>query len=431
MARVYACRVLAPLLAAAACPVPPPLAAPRPDRPRYVLDVRVDRGYRRVRGSVRVRFTASRPTERLVFRLWPNGPAQRSEGQRLDVGVVRQEGRRLAVGRPDPTTLVVHLGRQLAPGESVAVSMPWSLRVGGGGPDRIARFDGGVRLGSFFPILSWDPDRGWIVDPPARFLAESSTTPAADFDVHVRAPRGARVLVSGDPAGNGVWHARAVRDVAVAVGPFRVRAVAAHAPAPVRVRVAFTVPAAVSLNAVVRTAKASLERLSRLYGPYPWRTYTVVLPPDLGEEGIEYPTLSYVGSVATTLILRHETGHQWFYSLVGNDQYTDPWLDETGATWAQTRLGSRVVGPPLTGVAHVGESIAYWNARRRRYFAEVYGGGVLALRSLGPAAHVDCALRLYVARNAYRIARPGDLLDALNAVFPGAEARLRRFGIHR
>jgi hypothetical protein len=75
--------------------------------------------------------------------------------------------------------------------------------------------------------------------------------------------------------------------------------------------------------------------------------------------------------------------------------------------------------------------MSYWNGRQRRYFTEVYSGGVLALRSLGPPARVDCALRLYVARNAYRIAKPGDLLDALNAVFPGAEAKLRRFGIHR
>jgi hypothetical protein len=61
----------------------------------------------------------------------------------------------------------------------------------------------------------------------------------------------------------------------------------------------------------------------------------------------------------------------------------------------------------------------------------VYGGGVRALASLGPPRRVDCALRLYVARNAYRIAQPGDLLDALDRVFQGAEHRLRRFGISR
>jgi peptidase M1-like protein len=396
------------------------------------LTVRVEPGFRRVTGTVRVTFTPNRSTAKLVFRLWPNGPLQRADGQRLDVGAVSEEGRRLHTDRPTPTMLVVRLGRNLAPGASVTVSLPWTLRVPRGGNDRIAGFRGGLRLGSFFPILAWDPGRGWVTDPPARILAESSTTPTADFDVRVQAPRGTRAVVSGDPAGNGVWHARAVRDVAVAAGPFRLRTTTAHVPGPVTVRLAYTTPAAVSATKVLQTAKNSLERLSRMYGPYPWRTYTVVLPRGLGAEGIEYPTLTYVGSSpATTLVVRHETGHQWFYSLVGNDQYEDPWLDEALATWSQARLGSSVYGPPPGTIRHVGAPMSYWNGHVRRYFLEVYAGGVAALRSLGPPDRVDCALRLYVARDAYRIARPGDLLDALNAVLPGAEATLRRFGIHR
>jgi Peptidase family M1 domain len=406
---------------------------PRPDRPRYALDVRIEPGFRRVRGNVRVWFTANRPTDRLVFRLWPNGPLQLGQGQRLDVGAVNERGRRLTVERPNSTTLVVRLGRILSPGQTVTVGVPWTLRVPAYNRDRISAFAGGLRLGSFFPILAWDPERGWITDPAARILAESSTTPTADFDVRVRAPRGTRVLVSGDPLGHGRWRARAVRDVGLAAGRFRVATTTAHAPRPVTVRVAYTVPPAVPSQAPrLRIAKASLERLSRLYGPYPWRTYTVVLTPDLTVLGIEYPTLTFVGYASPALVLRHETGHQWFYSLVGNDQYTDPWLDEAAATWAERRLaGSLDVALSPGAVRHVGESMAYWSSRPQRYGLEVYRGGVVALRSLGPPARVDCALRLYVARNAYRIARPGDLLDALNAFLPGAEAKLRRFGIHR
>jgi hypothetical protein len=358
---------------------------------------------------------------------------QRAGGERLDVGAVAESGRRLHVSRPNPTTLVVQLGHTLTVGESVTVAMPWTLRVPAYARDRISSFAGGLRLGSFFPILAWDPDRGWVTDPPARLLAESSTTPTADFDVRVRAPSGTRVVVSGDPLGHGRWHARAVRDVGLAVGRFRVAVTTAHAPGPVTIRVAYTVPPAFPPQAMrLRSAKISLERLSRLYGPYPWRTYTVVLMPDLPVLGIEYPTLTFVGYASPTFVLRHETGHQWFYSLVGNDQYTDPWLDEAGATWAERRLsGSLRTDLSPAAVRHVGESIAYWNSHREQYAAQVYTGGVVALRSLGPATLVDCALRLYVARNAYRIAKPGDLLDALDAVFPGAEARLRRFGIHR
>jgi Peptidase family M1 domain len=408
------------------------LPAPRADRPRYSLTLRVDPGFRRVTGRVRVRFTASRPTGRLVFRLWPNGPLQRAVGQRLDVGAVTGDGGRPRTDRPDPTTLVVHLRHRLEAGRSVTVEVPWTLHVPARSRDRIARFDRGLRLGSFFPILAWDPKRGWVTDPPARILGESSTSPTADFDVRVHAPAGTRVFASGDPAGRGRWYARAVRDVAVAVGHFDVAAGTARAPKPVTVRVAVPPSAAITTAEALRLARRSLERLSRLYGAYPWRTYTVVFPPDLRREGIEYPTLTFVGDRLTVPILTHETAHQWFYSLVGNDQARDPWLDEALATWAQERLtGAFLPGLLPRNVKHVGAPMSYWTGKGRRYFTEVYGGGVLALRSLGPAARVDCALRGYVARNAYRIARPGDLLDALDAVIPGAQAKLRRFGIHR
>jgi Peptidase family M1 domain len=379
-----------------------------------------------------VRFTANRPTDRLVFRLWPNGPLQRAGGQRLDAGPVTENGSRLGVTRPDPTMLVVHLGRTLAAADSVTVAVPWTLSVPARSRDRIARFAGGLRLGSFFPILAWDPDRGWVTDPAARILGESSTTPTADFDVRIRAPKGVRVLASGSYGADGVWRARAVRDFALAAGRFVVVTGTAHVPRPVTVHVALYRAAAVTPAAGLRLSTRSLERLSRMYGAYPWRTYTVVFAPDLGLEGIEYPTLVFSGDVFTAQIVSHETAHQWFYSLVGNDQYQHPWLDETLATWSQGRLaGTFQSRAPLRNVTHVGEPMSYWNGRQRRYFAEVYAGGVRALHSLGRAPRVDCALRLYVARNAYRIARPGDLLDALNAVFPGAEAKLRRFGIRR
>jgi aminopeptidase N len=32
-------------------------------------------------------------------------------------------------------------------------------------------------------------------------------------------------------------------------------------------------------------------------------------------------------------VVAHEVGHQWFYSLVGNDEVHDPWLDEALATY--------------------------------------------------------------------------------------------------
>ena len=421
------------LVAAVACPQPPQRAAPRADRPRYAVDVRVTRPFRRVTGALTVTFTPDRATDRLVFRLWPNGPQQRRAGSRLDAGPVTSGGVVLPASRPDPTTLTVRLGRTLEAGSSITVQLPWRLRLPSTHNDRIARFEDGLRLGTFLPLLAWDDRSGWLTDPPAHILGESAATPAADFELHVRAPSGLRVLATGASLGAGRFRAHAVRDVALAVGRFHIRTLVDRG---VTLRVASIGLGARRADVALTFARHALRTLGRRYGPYPWRWYSLVIPPDLPPSGIEYPMLSFVGrSNYARLLIDHETAHQWFYSLVGNDQARDPWLDETLATWGQTRLGSQELPPPRSvprsAERHVGAPMTYWNRHRRWYFYGVYGAGVKALHSLGNDAAVDCALRRYVARRAYSIAQPRDLLDELDRVIPGADRRLRAWGIHR
>ncbi len=40
--------------------------------------------------------------------------------------------------------------------------------------------------------------------------------------------------------------------------------------------------------------------------------------------------LSYLVAIAA-----HETAHQWFYGVVGNDPAIEPWLDEALATYSE------------------------------------------------------------------------------------------------
>ncbi len=411
-----------------ACPPPPPLHSPPLDRPRYELKVNVAPDLRHVTGEETVAFTPNRGTDRLVFRLWANGPAQLAEGSRLDVQGETLDGKPASLRRPDPTTLVfVSTVRR---GETVTARLTWRLRVPTRGRDRIATFHDGLRLGSFFPILAWDDRRGWVLDPPTRVLAETSTSPTADFDVHVRVPKGMDAVVSGTQISTDEWRAHAVRDVAVAVGHFTSAITVVQLQHPVTVRVV-VVGRLQSPQTILRLATRALRHYVKTYGPYPWGTYTVAGNPDIPNEGIEYPTLTFVGpGNLERVVVDHETAHQWFYSLVGNDQARDPWLDEALATWAQERLDG-IDGEGFYGTArHVGAPMTYWAGRSRQYYREVYGGGPEALRSLHAPAKVDCALRFYVARDGYRIAEPADLLEELDRFIAGASARLRRFGIH-
>jgi hypothetical protein len=411
-----------------ACNRRPAYARPSPTRPRYRLDVRIPaRGP--VTGTLAVVFTPDLPTGRLVFRLWPNGPREADEGSRLAVSDVRVAGRPAPTALTDPTTLVVRRGRPFAAGVPVRVTMDFELRVPGAVVDRLARVGDSARLGSFFPLLSWEPGVGWDTDPPTTSLAETSSSPAADFTVRLRLPAGTTAIASGDPAGAGVWRARAVRDFAVAVGRFRQTTVTARAPRPVRVVVA--VEAGMSLRPAVVAAEVAhdLETLSRRFGPYPWPSLRVAVLPDLRRVGIEYPSMLFLGTDTEGELTMHEVAHQWFYSLVGNDQARDPVLDEGLATYAMGPLPVNIKVSPAF-LRRTGEPMSDWDRRPyRTYQLGVYIDGARALRSLGPQPLVDCALRAYVARNAYRIATQAGLVRALATVIPSAPRTLARFGI--
>jgi hypothetical protein len=91
------------------------------------------------------------------------------------------------------------------------------------------------------------------------------------------------------------------------------------------------------------TAKA-LGLYSRLFIPYPHATLSVVEADFL--DGMEYDGLYFLSrgfynlydgtpQGYLTFIAAHETAHQWWYGLVGNDQALEPWLDEALCTYME------------------------------------------------------------------------------------------------
>jgi peptidase M1-like protein len=404
---------------------------PAADRPRYRVELSIDRRRRLVTGHLQVSFTPDTATDRLVFRLWPNSPAE--HGARLTVGKVSVNRAAGAARLADPTMLIVPLATPLEAGQAVVAELDFRLKAPAGKGERIAFDRGIVRLGSFLPILPWEPGRGWALEPPASIPSETSTSPVADWDVTIKPPRGATVLASGVEGQAGHWTATAVRDFALAAGHFELARETAHAPDAVAITVGVGAGRADPVQ-LAATVRADIERLAREYGPYPWPTFSAFVVPGLRGSGIEYPNAVYLGEDAAPVVVAHEVAHQWFYSLVGNDQARDPWLDEALASWAGGRVSgdlARFMSTPVPDAAggHLGDPMTYWNRHGGMYFAGVYAQGAQALGGSGSEAGVRCALRRYVERNAYRIATPDDLLAALRAVYPDAGARFQQYGV--
>jgi hypothetical protein len=380
-----------------------------------------------------VRFVPDLPVDRLVFRLWANGPRLAAAGARLDAGPVTVDGRPSPTALVDPTTLVVSLGAARGPGTAVVAAMPFTLRLPGPASDRLAREGDSLRLGSFFPVLAWEPGVGWATEPPTSGFAEASTSPAADFEVAVTLPPGLGALTSGTYDGRGRFHAAAVRDFAMSVGRFRTATGTAMAPQPVQVQVGVAEGVPGSPEAYLAREVRLIEHMARRYGPYPWPTFTLAVTPGL-RGGVEYPAHVMQGPDSGGRTTTHEVAHQWFYALVGNNQGRDPWLDEGLASWAEARadgtlpsfVGRRV---PAAARGRLGEPMSWWDRHLDAYYRGVYVQTVQALAAAAPPDVVDCALARYVARHAFGIARPADLVAAIEEVAPGAAATLARFGV--
>lgn len=408
-------------------------AGPDPRRPRYRMNVDVRLAENAVVGDLAVDFTPDIRTDRVVFRLWPNGPRSSRHGARLDVFELRVDGKTVPASMDNPTTLVGRPAGGIAPGQKVTITLPWRLTLPNESSDRVSRRGDAVRLGSFFPILGWEPGVGWSTNPPTSAFAEASSSPVADWSVNVKLPPGLTALASGVYDRPGHWQGNHLRDWAMSVGRFSVAGVTVAAPHPVQVTVGVHAGINESPLHYAQRAAAAVADFGRRFGGYPDTEYDLAITPGLSG-GIEYPGHVMQGPGTSGRTTSHEVAHMFFYSLAGNDQGRDPWLDEGLATYAEGRFeGSlarmRSTSIPADASGRLGEPMTYWERRQSSYYRGAYIQGAQALAALGPLDQVDCALRHFATRNAHRTATSRSALDSFEAVFPKAREVFARYGV--
>lgn len=441
-------------------PVTPARAQPWPHRPVVRLSYDVASDHKSVKGVERVTFTPDlKVCHRLVFRAWPNKPGTALFGGSLSVHRVTVDGRRArptvhmaggVTGRPG-TLIDVPLRDCVPAGHSVAVRLDFDVHMATGSGERVGTNDEGeMWFASAYPVLAWEHGHGWMTDPAVDVFGESDGSEEFRLTLDVVAPGQDSVLGTGHaqpttkgPRAGTVRHrftADSVRNVAVSVGGYRVTD---------RVIFGVHVHLGVSDNGAKTgaegwLAKIALEipRLERYFGTFPYADLWVTIIPDT--TGIEFPGAIFYGDSAPSEVgsgdlVGHELAHMWFYSLVGDDQGRDPWLDEAFAQYGQALAdgsGDAYLGPlDVPPFAHnrVGEPMTYWAKNPNEYGVGVYRQGARMLfeaRAKAGPARWDAAVRAYIARNAHRIARPADFEAAVRAL-PGAAETLRTYGAVR
>ncbi len=342
------------------------------------------------RGREHVSFanTGTAPLTQVWLRLWDNGIDGCQAAPAMTVShVTGGQAGPLSVAC---TALPVSLPQPLAPGGRAALSFDLVIRV----PDRNDRFGRNgpeALLGNAIPVLAIQ-DADGVHLPPYSILGESFYSQIADFDVTFDTPSSMALATTGVQHGATRAGGRTVRrflaprvrDFAWAAGSLQT--VTARASTGVLVRVSYpsAVPRSEALNALA-IARSAMERYADLLGPYPYPEVDVVIGTFLSFGGMEYPGL--VMAVPTEVPVAHELAHQWWYGLVGDDQYTAPWLDEAFATWTQgwfsgtngTLCSTATFPSPEDRVTN---DMGFWRLHPRAYGATVYHEGACALQSL-------------------------------------------------
>jgi len=377
------------------------------------LDVTVATGALAVDVVIEARNDSGGPIDRLEL----NTIAARLGG--LAVTAATVDDRPVEVG-VDDQTITVPLGGILPDGASTTIALSYTAMLR---PD----LDGSswlfTRAGGTLAMYRWIPwvSRAVPFDRPNHgdpFVTPSSPRVSVSVTTDV-----AMVLASpGDePILDGrTWSFEVadVRDVAIVLAPDFEITTGDASGIPIR---AFTRPGGLDGDRLVAQASRAITRMAdRLGVPYPWPAFTVV--ETAGGFGMESPGLIWIprGTASGNLpyLVHHETAHQWFYGLVGNDQQAEPFADEAAADLLARSVlgslrGSRCDRAPLD------RSILRYS--QACYYEVVYiqGGNVLDdLREAVGTERFWTAMHDYLEANRFGLGGTRQLLEALVAASP-------------
>src|SRR4029077_5195672 len=125
-----------------------------------------------------------------------------------------------------------------------------------------------------------------------------------------------------------------------------------------------------------RITRQTLDHFEKWYGPYPYKTLTVVDPePDSAAGGMEYPTFitgdsSWFmpdGFYLPELVVEHEFGHQYWYGMVATNEFEDAWMDEGINSYTEVKVLDSILGKNTSIMNLAGVTVGEREEQRDSY----------------------------------------------------------------
>lgn len=168
----------------------------------------------------------------------------------------------------------------------------------------------------------------------------------------------------------------------------------------------------------LNSLKNGIEFYSQNYGAYPYPTITLVdpAPKALGAGGMEYPTLFTSmtfwwmpkGVYLPEMVTIHEFGHNYWYGMVGSNEFEEAWLDEGINTYSEIKAMAKYYGKDTSMLNWGGLRISDFVLQRMNVIGsgrmdpvlknswEYYSGGSYGLNTYAKAGLVLLTLENYL-----------------------------------
>ena len=418
-----------------------------PDLTTYDMKLNVDFDDASYEGSAEIEYSNLEDIslKELYFRLFPNSGRAYGNGS-LQILSAKVDGQDIRTEYTlGDSAMKLILPAALSVGDRVKISLRFNGKVpldyGGNGYGIFNLSENVLSLAGWFPIIPVFDDEGWNIDPSSA-IGDSVYTDMAYFDVEVTADDDLKIISTGIEVsskkitGGKKQHnfvSGPSRDFVLVLSPDfqsvnnKVQGT--------EISVYYFRDNKNIAKETLETAAGCLEIFNERFGPYPYTELDLVEVPMNGSIGIEFPGIVLFGSLVfgDTIFTAHEVAHQWWYNMVGNDIYDDPWLDEALTTYSSLiYLEEKSSSPDFQQVLNYfkgehekntnsgGDDIVtegldhFEELGGRHYSLVVYVKGALfydaVRRAIGDEAFYS-ALQDYYQDRKYRIATPADILD--------------------